>query len=466
MFVAALVAIVSHGGSAQVAGKPAMASSARLALADAPNIILIVVDALRADHVSAYGYERPTTPNLDAWVAEPGAIFGDATALSTWTFPSNATLLTGRSPSSIGIQWSDPSSVIPADEVMLAEYLHDVGYYTAGFVTAYYARGYIGFDQGFDHFSEHIGSDGSRARADEINELAIDWFENTWTPVLSGTQPLFLFLYYFDPHTWYNSPPPYDTLYDPTYTGTLTAEVYRDGQDIVAGNIVPTERDVQHLLALYDGDITYWDFYFDEMMAYLESVGLLENSIIVLTSDHGEMFGEHGQWTHRNSLYEEVLRVPLMIRYSGHISAGLVISHPVQTIDIAPSILDWIGLPIPSHLEGKSLRSLISGNDIPQTRDLFAEMDAITDPDAPGYWLAPRYEIRSVRREGWKYIHHIGLPNADQLYQLQPASLFETENLLPDEPDTAESLFQALVDRFGIPTRYFYLPIITVPNFR
>jgi len=115
-----------------------------------------------------------------------------------------------------------------------------------------------------------------------------------------------LYLYYFDPHVWYNPPAPYDTLYDATYTGTLTADVYQDSRPVVEGNLILTPRDIEHLIALYDGSITYWDTHFGEMMAFLDSMGLLANSIVILTSDHGEMFGEHGLWAHRGSLYEEI----------------------------------------------------------------------------------------------------------------------------------------------------------------
>jgi arylsulfatase A-like enzyme len=132
-------------------------------------------------------------------------------------------MLTGRNPSGIGLQsWTDANSAIPADEVLLAEYLHDAGYYTAGFVAAKWAGSEKGFAQGFDVFWERTGVGADRTRAEEINRVATAWLNDEWTSVLSGTQPLFLYLYYFDPHTWYNPPAPYDTLYDATYTGELT----------------------------------------------------------------------------------------------------------------------------------------------------------------------------------------------------------------------------------------------------
>jgi arylsulfatase len=425
---------------------------------------MIIVDALRADHVSAYGYARPTTPNLDTLVADQGVIFQDSISASSWTYPSNAAMLTGRNPSSIGVVWADRESSIPADETMLAEYLHGAGYYTAGFTSAKYAGAQFGFDQGFDVFEEHIGFGADRTRAEEINVAAMDWLSNTWTPALSGTQPLFLYLYYFDPHTWYDPPHPYGTLYDATYTGTLSAEVYQDGISVASGAISPTARDVQHLVALYDGEITYWDHHLGEMLATLDDLRLLDNGIVIVTSDHGEMFGEHGKWVHGNSLYEEVLRVPLLIRYTEAISAGIVVTGPVQAVDILPSVLDWANIPVPENLRGTSLRPLVQGE--PETgtgtltpaRAVFSEMDvdAINDPD----YFAPDRPLRAIRRGDWKYIHHVSVAGRDALYQLQPTSPYETANVLEAEPGIADDLFQELVTWFGFPTARIFMPYV------
>ena len=422
-----------------------------------PNIIFVVVDTVRADHVSAYGYPRPTTPNLAAMVASAGVIFTDAVSAAPWTLPANTAMLTGRSPSHVGQVWSDPQVTIPLSETFLAEYLHDAGYYTAGFVSTHYVRSRFGVAQGFDRYQELVRGTQTSTLASEVNLLAMNWLTTTWAPTLSGTHPLFLYLYYFDPHTWYNAPPPFRNMYDPTYTGTLTFDVYRDSEDVVSGAIIPTARDIQHLKALYDGEITYWDDQFCRMLTFLDGLGLLNNSIIVVTSDHGEMFGEHGEWTHRNALYEEALRVPLIIRYTGVVSAGLVVTAPVQTTDLTPTILDWLGIAPARPLDGVSLRAAAQGQPFTTTRDIFSDMDAITDPSVPGYWLAPRYELRAIKRAGWKYIHHIGLPYADELYELRSVSIYETDNLLADEPLRAATLFAALIDHFRLLTRYTYL---------
>ena len=425
-----------------------------------PNIIVIIVDALRADHTSAYGYARSTTPHLDALIASQGARFDTATSAASWTFPGNASMLTGQLPSHLGVVWFEPASALPTSTVMLAEYLRDAGYYTAGFITAYYMGSKFGFAQGFDHYFQQVRANAQSTRAAEINQAAMDWIDTTWTPTLSGTQPLFLYLYYFDPHTWYDPPPPYNTLYDPTYTGTLTTSVYADSENVVNGSLIPSPRDVEHVQALYDGEIAYCDEQLGALLNFLDARQILSDSLIIVTSDHGEMFGEHGKWTHFNSVYEEALRVPLLMRYTGVISAGVVVTVPVQTTDITPSILDWLGLTIPAAMDGHSLKPLTQGAVPASPRRIFSEIGAITNPAWPGYWLAPRYEARAVRQGNWKYIHYLGLNGSDALYGLLPASVYETDNVIQAEPEVAAELDQLLVDQFKLLTLFTHLPVI------
>lgn len=420
-----------------------------------PNIIFIVVDALRADHVSSYGYERPTTPNLDAIMAAEGVRFEQAITASSWTYPSNAAMLTGRMPSRLGVDWSSFESSIPAGETLLAEHLHNAGYYTAGFVNNFYLTDGFGFNRGFDVYETLRGSE----KAEDLNLLALNWLESQWVPQ-GRPQPLFLFLYYYDPHTWYNPPPPYDTLYDKNYSGSLNPDVYQHGQPVVAGEVVPTPRDIEHLIALYDGEITYWDHHFVQIMAHLEGRGLLEDSIIVVTSDHGQMFGEHEKWVHRNSLYEEVLRVPMFIRYDGVTRKGHVATAPVNTVDLMPTILNLVGLPVPNGLDGLSLRYQAQGGPGNPNRLIFAEMESELSPSAPGHWIAPPADLRSVRQGDWKYIHPVGPLATGELYELHPDSLYEQEDLAEAEGGIREELLDRLRLQFKLPERFSFLSAI------
>jgi arylsulfatase len=419
-------------------------------------VILIVVDSLRADHVSAYGYERPTTQNLDALIAAEGIRFDDAVSASPWTCPANGALMSGRHPSSLGASWNSLNSSLPQEAASLAEALHDAGYYTAGFVNNACVDTNRGFAQGFDFFDDsqaaRKGADSNnKARAFEVNALATAWLESDWLArPAAGDQPLFLFLYYMEPHVWYNPPAPYDTLYDDTYTGTLTSEVYGVGFDVVTGKIVPSARDVEHLEALYDGEISYWDAHLGQLLGYLQSKGLLDNTLIVVTGDHGEAFGEHGKWVHGSALYEEEVRVPLVMRYPGRIAPGQVVTTPVQSMDLMPTILEYAGATIPNDLQAVSLVPLAAGDRDMPLRDIYSELDGLADEKHWGYWIAPRVNMRSIQRGEWKLIHYAGEGATDELYRLQPGFPFETENLIGREPTRVEELLQTLAAWFHL----------------
>jgi arylsulfatase A-like enzyme len=444
-----LVLLVALLAVVIVARQTAQAQAAR------PNVIFIMVDALRADHVSAYGYERPTTPNLDAFMAG-GARFAEATTPSSWTFPSNASMLTGRMPRRLRMNdWASLSAAVQPEELLLAEALRNGGYRTVGFVNNFFLDQQFGFAQGFEHYERLVSSE----MAADLNAMAFIWLDAN-RPTL-GNQPLFLFMYYYDPHTWYDPPPPYDTLYDPNYTGPLTPDVYQHGYDVVSGAIAPKARDVRHLLALYDGEITYWDHHLGQFLSRLAAEGLLNNSLVIVTSDHGQMFGEHDKWVHRNSLYEEVLRVPLFIYFPSVAPAGATIETPIFTADLMPTILDLVGLPVPPRLDGKSLRPLLEGKPGALAgRPIYAEMESETNPNSLGYWIAPRYDLRSMKADGWKYVLEVNNPAGDALYKVRPNSLYEAANAIADYPQKANTLHKGIYDWFLIPTEFNFLPSV------
>ena len=360
-------------------------------------------------------------------------------------------MLSGRTPSSLGVNFTTMRNSMPSSAVTLAEYLHAAGYYAAGFATTYCVKAKLGFNQGFNYYDDSLSDKptSDKATASEVNEHAIGWLQNSWLPRSSG-KPLFLMLYYFDPHVYYRPPAPYDSLYDPTYTGTLTADVYKNGEDVVAGKIVPAPRDVEHLKALYDGEITNWDARLGEMLAFLQTQHLLDNALVIVTADHGEMFGEHNKWAHGNYVYEEVLRVPLLMRYTGVIPAGTVSEAPAQNFDLMPTILDFAGIPLPKKIQAASLRAQAQGAPGDVHRPLYSEVEALNDPRHALYWVAPRISERSIEQDGWKFIHHVGHPDQDELFNLNATSLYETENLLQAQPDLAQQLLASLRSWFGI----------------
>lgn len=419
------------------------------------------MDALRSDHVSAYGYSRQTTPVVDSLLADQGVLFSEATAVSSWTNPSNGAMLTSRMPSDIDTVWADMNQRIPERETLLAEYLQGAGYLTAGFNSNFWLGARFGYRQGFDTYISTQGDE--RHRAESLNELAFSWLDDNASVLENGDSPLFLFLYYYDPHSWYDPPPPFDTLYDPDYTGSLTPELYGHGETVVSGDLVLNDRDLEHLIALYDGDIAYWDQQLGFMMTDLEQRGLLDNSLVVLTSDHGQMFGEHDKWLHRNSLYEEVLRVPLLFRSSGVLPAGRIVDTTVDLLDVTPTILDFIGIERPGHMRGDSLLPMMNGQPSAEQRPIYAEMAGEADPNSDAYWIAPRTNQYAIKIDGYKLIHAQQSPEHNQLYEVQRESIYERQNLIGADPEKTDALWRNLQERFGIPTEFLFLPVLERP---
>jgi arylsulfatase A-like enzyme len=176
------------------------------------------------------------------------------------------------------------------------------------------------------------------------------------------------------------------------------------------------------------------------------------------------MFGEHGEWVHRNSLYEEVLRVPLFLHYPGALPANKVIDAPVFTADLMPTILNLAGLPIPAGLDGANLVPLIQGLDEDLThRPIYAEMEGEPLPSSLGYWIAPRNDLRSVKEDGWKYIFERNNPGGNALYEVQDVSVYEETNLIVDYPQKAEGYQEKLYDWFQLPTYFNFVPSASYP---
>jgi arylsulfatase A-like enzyme len=411
-----------------------------------------MVDSLRSDHTSPYGYFRQTTPNLNSLVAAKGVRFDVAISTAPWTCPAVAAVHTGRNPNSLGFSFKTMGHTVPNSSKTLAEYLQHAGYYTAGFSTTYCTQGRLGFSQGFDLYDDTFSNrpSNNKALAEEVNQHVLAWLDHEWLNNFSAESPLFLFLYYFDPHVWYDPPSPFDQHYDTNYNGLLTPQGYGIGQSVVSGEIQPTERDVEHLLALYDGEIAYWDEYLGEMLVALEERHLFENTLLVITADHGEMFGEHQKWTHLNSLYEELLRVPLLMRYDGVISTGFIIHGPVQNYDLMPTILEWADIPLPEDLQAVSLKSQILDDSENPIRPTFAEVNGLTDEKNSLYWNSPRKSLYSIEQNGWKLIHTSGTNELDELYYLDGSSPYETQNLIQKETDRATSLWQTLKTWFNL----------------
>ncbi len=303
-----------------------------------PNVLLISIDSLRADHLGAYGYERATSPEMDR-LAREGATFLNAQAPSPWTLPSHATLLTGQPPEIHGAYRHDLA--LNDRAVTLAESIRDLGYRTAGFVSGPFLRSMYGFDQGFDVYDEStVGTPDTVRRAatsPNIERLATEWIGRSLRK--HPDTPFFVFLHMWDPHHDHLPPPRLRAEFDPGYDGPA-AEVHVESDRVWAG--MP-RRDLEHVISMYDAEIRFTDEHIGRIIDFLRTHGVLDDTIVVVTSDHGEEFFEHGDKTHAKSLFEEVLRIPLIVRYPRSVSAGTKITQQVRLMDVPRTVLGLAG---------------------------------------------------------------------------------------------------------------------------
>ncbi|HZE88688.1 MAG TPA: sulfatase, partial [Verrucomicrobiae bacterium] len=312
----------------------AIAASFPRALAGRPNVILVSLDTVRADHVGCYGYARPTTPILDA-LARESTLFELAVAPAPWTLPSHASMFTSLYPHEHGA--AGPSSTLAAERVTIAETLREAGYSTAAFTGGGYLSSKFGLSQGFDVFENLYDSPTSA-----IVSRALAWFDGR-----PADQPYFLFVHTYEPHTPYTSAT-FASLPDAGRVGPSFAE--EDLRELRSGQFRPTPAEQRYIEDLYDGDIHAADAALGPLWDRLRAAGELDRSLVIVTSDHGEELFERSARTsagHGHSLYEELLRVPLVIRYAKGFPAGMRVATPVSLIDLVPTLAAVTGVPWP-----------------------------------------------------------------------------------------------------------------------
>ncbi|MGD0222917.1 MAG: sulfatase-like hydrolase/transferase [Terriglobia bacterium] len=343
-----LQAVVSRGGAPQGA--------------ESPNIILITIDTLRADHVGCYGDPSAATPNIDA-LAQTGARFTHAYTPVPLTLPAHASLMTGSFPMATGMH-DFTTNKLPSSSVTLAKVLRDNGFTTAAFIASAVLDSRFGLNQGFDTYFDHFdfrelhGShfDEWERRGDVVVDEVVSWLK------LNPRQPFFLWVHLYDPHQPYTPPEPY-------------ASRFRASP--------------------YDGEIAFADVQVGRLFAYLRERQIYENALIVLASDHGEGLGEHGEKTHGFFIYNSTLHVPLIFKVPG--AAARVVEEDVSLVDVMPTILQALQLRIPPAAQGRSLLSPILGRPSGATSNLYAETYL---PLLHFHWS----QLRALQSRGWKYI--------------------------------------------------------------
>jgi arylsulfatase A-like enzyme len=385
LLLAVVVAVPCFTRSSLASGAPSGPRAA--AGRSKPDVTLIVIDTLRADRLSCYGNARPTSPVVDA-IAAGGTRFDDCVSQAPWTRPSMASLHTGLFPSTHGC--NDLRDALPPEAFTLAEAMKAAGYVTAGFSANENVSPTFGFGQGFDTFWNtnlqtlarftmygrlrhfllkrllHVDADAAKDDAETLTDHAIAWLGS------GRDAPVFTYVHYLDPH-WPYAPPeyllggpapplrPYDAMVL-TNSRFPFASLPEPPPDVVASG-----RDY------YDAEIRYCDRAIGRLLAHLKTIGQLDpDDLLIVTADHGEQFYEHDSWGHGTSMFQEELRVPLVVS-GGAVPKGKVVAPTVRLIDVYPTILDLVGAPIPPEIPAQSLKPLLIGDEDASPRPAFSE---------------------------------------------------------------------------------------------
>jgi len=333
------------------------------------NIILISIDSLRADHTGCYGYGPPTTPALDAFAA--GAVrFTDCSATSSWTLPSHASMFTGLYEDTH--KANSPARIMDPKNITAAEILHDAGYDTAAIVCAPFLVSSFNINQGFAMYDEEIAQTKRPSirkikTSARVTEKSLKYLRKQ----MKQKRPFFLFVHYWDPHYDYNPPPEYARLFDADYAGRIDGDDISGRKDLIPGM---NPRDLRHIVALYDGEIRYTDDHLKELLNFIDQSLLAQNTAVIITSDHGDEFLEHGSTGHTFTCYEELIHVPLLIRAPWFKPQKQVIDWPMENVDLFPTILALAGQPPVKHqIHGYNLMSLIENGETPPRETLYCE---------------------------------------------------------------------------------------------
>lgn len=364
--------------------------------ADIRHVLLISIDTCRADHLGCYGFPRPTTPNIDA-VAKSGALFEQVASPVPLTLPAHSTLLTGLTPLQHGVHDNLDYRLGPS-HVTLAEHLASQGFDTGAVISTFVLDAKFGLNQGFDTYLDHF--DAKRELPGEINErkgeeatrLALQWISE------NRDRRSFLFLHYYDPHTFYEPPEPFASRF--------------------ADN-------------LYAGEIAYTDHCIGQVVSHLKKLGIYDSTLLIIVGDHGEMLNEHGEYAHGYFVYEAAIKVPLIVRLPGQRSSRRV-PGLVGLVDVMPTVCGLLGIEPPPDLHGEDLTRCIVGNETPRVdREVYCESLTPTKYGANA--------LLGLVTPQWKYIE----TTRPELYDLA-SDPREANNLIAARPRVAAALHERL----------------------
>jgi arylsulfatase A-like enzyme len=319
-----------------------------------PNVILVSIDTLRADHVGSYGYTRETSPGLDS-LAQDSAVFLNTFATAAWTLPSHASMLTSLFGFNHHIYYNDER--IGPSLTTLADVLRQNRFFCTAYTGGVYVGSRYGFSKGFDSFSEKQGDFSVPDAAERAFQGVSEWIGQ------NQDKNFFLFVHTYQPHTPYDCPAPYNSEFLGHDSQFQKAKIldYLGGRE---GTFKPlSEQERQEFVGLYDGEIRYTDErLIKPLLSRLKQLGLYDRTLVIVTSDHGEEFFDHGGWEHGHTLYNELLRVPLIMKFPGSKFRGMRIEPIVSQVDLMPTILEEMGIADQDlRLDGRSLHPLLKG---------------------------------------------------------------------------------------------------------
>jgi arylsulfatase A-like enzyme len=435
-------------------------------MSDKPNVLLISIDTLRADHVSCYGYERPTTPSLDALAAD-GTRFAHAYSPAGWTPPAHASMLTGLFPTQHG---AVDENRLHEEVPTVAQILSGAGYRTCGVVNNSQVGALVGLDRGHQAFHEVWKGHGSKSilkrgasfagrkirrflgREDKgvtaSNRIVRDW----WEDHAGNDAPFYTFIHYIEPHNPIQPPRAFRNRFGSAGSGVDHAKMVRVLDNPLwcfADDVELSPEEVEYLVALYDAEIAHLDARLGELFSFMRQRGLYDDTLIIVTADHGEHFGEHGMYSHVASLYEPVVHVPLIVKWPRGMTGPAARDELVQLTDIVPTILEVAEVPAP-HQDKLFGRSLAGGVGPVGHEFIAAEWEGRIPfflrrtlgesraEEKVGVFKEPFCMIREAR---YKYISR--LDDRVELYDLD-SDPEERTNLAEQETTIAEALGQKL----------------------
>jgi arylsulfatase A-like enzyme len=419
-----------------------------------PSVILIVLDCGRADHLSCYGYERQTTPFIDRLAAE-GVRFTHMITTAPWTLPAHASLFTGLYKSSHGA--TDEHRRLEEGRPTLAETLRAAGWATGGFC----ANPWVvetGLTRGFDYFFDHRPRVRRLARAyfarQQLGDLLLRRRDSggrrtnlafaRWLGSVPAEKPFFAFVHFNEPHLPYRPPPPYHRQFMNGTSPARARGVNQDCNRFIAGEVAMDAEDFRILTALYDGELRYADTLIAQLMDVLGHLGRREDTILLITADHGENLGDHGLMSHKFVLFDTLLRIPLILHGPALLPTGIVSDALVQSTDVFPTVTRLLDVPTPT-VEGVPLagpKGLLPVERAFTVSEKFRPNLRVFRERYPRF-SADQHDVRkrALRTRTHKYIWHSD--GRELLYDLtlDPG---ETRDLAASEPGIARTLRQQL----------------------